>query len=202
MIKNLENVNGDGDNEKIKESNAEWKKYMLNLSKSIVGNTELFNGLFGVVNDGFLKELNGRIGDLGEVNNVYYDEEVKEEIDFDKLKVKVDGRHEEILNDVSKAKDDIFKQEKEKEKEESKGDESDDVDVGNDGEDNFSKMKELYEGLLSTNINWNELISTSGMMYKESQAAKNNLIEQLLAKYTKLQDYIGKVEKLPSTVLF
>merc|ERR1712154_637971 len=192
MISNLENLNCD-DTEPIKESNNEWKKYMLNLSKSIAGNTQQFNCLLNIINDGFLKELNGRINDLNHVNNVYYDEDVNDhtqKIDFIKLKDNVNQRHDEISNDVKTSKETISKQEDDETKDE------------NDDNNNNTKIKELYQGLLTTNTNWNELISISSTMYTESESAKNNLIQQLLSKYMKLQELMEKVDKLPSTKLF
>jgi len=72
----------------------------------------------------------------------------------------------------------------------------------NDDNNNNTKIKELYQGLLTTNTNWNELISISSTMYTESESAKNNLIQQLLSKYMKLQELMEKVDKLPSTKLF
>eukprot|EP01084_Bolivina_argentea_P084425 152678_1 len=185
MIKNLENLGGETkDNEAIKESNDEWKKYVLNLSQTIIGNTQQFNCLLSMIRGGFLKELNGRIEDLNHVNNAYYEEEVpQEEAEFGTLKENVDQRHEEISEEINASK----LEDKEEEAAENSNDD---------------KIKELSEGLLTTNQNWNELIETSSGMFKESQTAKNNLIEQLLAKYGKLQELLSKVDKLPSTVLF
>mmetsp|Transcript_50997 Transcript_50997/g.45801 ORF Transcript_50997/g.45801 Transcript_50997/m.45801 type:complete len:530 (-) Transcript_50997:37-1626(-) len=198
MISSLKDLNCD--TTPIKESNDEWKKYILNLSKSIAGNTKQFNYLLNIINDGFLKELNGRIKDLINVNNIYYDED-DQDIIFDKLQEIVNQRHEEIETEINtkQKEQDIDKEERDKELDENKFD-ADDGD-SNDN-DNYSKIKQLYGGLLSTNIDWNKLIKTSTTMYDESQTSKNNLINELLSKYSNLQQLINKVDKLPSTVLF
>jgi len=185
METNLANLNCDI--KPVKESNDEWKKYMLNLSQCIIGNIQQFDQLSNIINNGFLKELNGRTMDLKDVNNVYYDEE---QIDFEQIQNKVDQRHDEISNDIQTAKEEILKREENEIKEKEKEDED------------TAKINELYQGLIATNNNWNEVISSSSSMYAESTKSKNNLIQQIMSKYAKLQELMMKVEKMPSTVLF
>merc|ERR1712176_1090234 len=98
MMNSLEELNcGEEKLKEMKDSNDEWKKYMLNLSQKI--SDELAKrGEIKRISDGFLKELRGRIRDLTDINNVYYDEEDK--TDFEQLKNDVDERHDFILKDI------------------------------------------------------------------------------------------------------
>merc|ERR1712060_466809 len=99
------------------------------------------------------------------MNNVYYDEE-EQQRDFEQIKEVVDDRHDDISKDIQESN------------EEAKEDDNVDDETEQD-----SKTKTLTEGLLQTNEEWNALISTSSESFKESQAAKSNLIQELLSKY-------------------
>merc|ERR1712130_170981 len=183
MLNSLEELNcGEQRLKEMKDSNDEWKKYMLSLSQKISDELEK-RGEIKRISVGFLKELRGRIRDLKDINNVYYDEENK--TDFEQLKNDVDERHDNISKEIG-----------EKEEEED-GDDKEETD-----EDAYTQAKELVEGLLQTNRTWNELISTSSESYKQSVTAKNALIQQLLAKYENLTKLTKKVEALPATLLF
>merc|ERR1711948_77099 len=97
-MNSLEELNcGEEKLKEMKDSNDEWKKYMLNLSQKI-SNELAKRGEIKRISDGFLKELRGRIRDLTDINNVYYDEENK--TDFDQLKNDVDERHDVISKDI------------------------------------------------------------------------------------------------------
>merc|ERR1712176_1193207 len=97
----------------------------------------------------------------------------------------VDKRHDEISSAINQ-------------KEES----TDDADDKEEADSNPSQTSEFCHGLLQTNRRWNELISLSSVSFKESQAAKRNLIQQLLLKYEKLIKLTSKVNSMPATVLF
>merc|ERR1712003_265647 len=99
MVQNLEELNCN--TQPIKQSNDE---YTLNLSKFILHASAKQNAI-QKINDGFLKELNGRLVDLNEINNVYYDETVSDEkIDFSQLKSNVDLRHEVIFKEIGESR--------------------------------------------------------------------------------------------------
>merc|ERR1719419_2224270 len=89
------------DTEPAAQSNREWKQYLLNLSKAVAANSDGLSHLIKMLDDGFLKELNGRIRDLDGINNVFFEEEQME--DFEALKQAVDRRHGEIST-MSKAR--------------------------------------------------------------------------------------------------
>merc|ERR1740123_1273068 len=94
MLNSLEELScGNEAIKEIKASNDEWKQYMLNLSQSILNESEKRNKM-KKVSDGFLKELEGRIKDLRDMNDVYYDEE--EQTGFEQIKQSVDDRHADI----------------------------------------------------------------------------------------------------------
>merc|ERR1712228_471151 len=77
MVNSLEELScGNEAIKDIKASNDEWKDYMLHLSQSILKESNQKNRI-KKISDGFLKELNGRINDLCDINNVYYDEDVE-----------------------------------------------------------------------------------------------------------------------------
>merc|ERR1712228_1059247 len=126
------------------------------------------------VSDGFLKALEGRIKDLRDMNDVYYDEE--QQTGFEQIKQSVDDRHADIR---------MTNENEENEKEEEEED---------DGS--------WFEGLLRTNETWNALIATSSNNHKESQSAKSHLIRELMTKYAKLINLTKKVDSVPATVLF
>merc|ERR1712228_1057123 len=185
MVNSLEELScGNEAIKDIKASNDEWKDYMLHLSQSILKESNQKNKI-KKISDGFLKELNGRINDLCDINNVYYDED--ENIGFEALKNNVDDRHDDISKDIQATNEN---QEEEEQDENENEDEAE------------SQTNELYQGLLQTNQTWNALISSSSESFKESQIAKNDLIQQLLSKYAKLINLTQKVEAVPATVLF
>ena len=59
----------------MEQGNGEWHQYLLSLSKAIAGNAEQMARVLDLVQQGFLKGLEGRFLDLGHLNGVYYDEE-------------------------------------------------------------------------------------------------------------------------------
>merc|ERR1719361_1963271 len=185
MVNSLEELScGNEAIKDIKASNDEWKDYMLHLSQSILKESNQKNKI-KKISDGFLKELNGLINDLCDINNVYYDED--ENIGFEALKNNVDDRHDDISKDIQATNEN---QEEEEQDENENEDEAE------------SQTNELHQGLLQTNQTWNALISSSSESFKESQIAKNDLIQQLLSKYAKLINLTQKVEAVPATVLF
>jgi len=190
MVNSLEELNcGEERLKEMKDSNDEWKGYMLSLSQKISDELEK-RGEIKRISDGFLKELRGRIQDLQDINNVYYDEE-DNKADFEQLKKEVDERHDDISKEIGE--NDAENNSKKDEDED--GDDNEDADID-------QQAKELVDGLLQTNRTWNDLISTSSESYKESVSAKNDLIRQLLIKYDKLNKLTKKVESMPATVLF
>ena len=195
MVSNLEGLSCD--TEPIKKSNDEWKKYILNLSKTIAGNTTQLSHLMNILNDGFLKELNGRIDDLNGINNVYYEED-DGDTTFVALKQDVDQRHGEISNDVEASRVEIMKQ-LDRPQEETQ---SEDVESEVEEEDsNVNQITSLYDGLLGTNSSWNELMKNCSSMHTESQGAKTELVNQLMRKYARMEQLMGRVSQLPATKL-
>merc|ERR1740129_2667791 len=158
--------------------------------------------VLGLVQQGFLKELEGRFRDLGHLNGVYYDEEeVQGGADLASLKQGVDERHGEISAEVQASQETLAAQQSERKQAEQDADDEEDEAQESEAEGNYAKIKELFEGLLATNSSWNELIATSATWHGESQAAKNGLVEQLLAKYAQMQEWTDKVEQMPATKL-
>merc|ERR1719221_1861050 len=97
MLNSLEDLScGDDAIQDIKESNDEWKQYVLNLSASILKGNDENNQTI----DEFLKELIGRTNDVKSINSVYY-EEAEQQTDFAKLKQSVDKRHDEISSAIN-----------------------------------------------------------------------------------------------------
>jgi len=200
MVENLKKLDSN-DVQPVEEGNAEWRQYLLSLSKAIAGNAEQMAQVLGLVQTGFLKELEGRRRDLGHINNVYYDEERDaEQADLESLKQGVDERHGEISQEVQASQEQLAAQESERKQDEDEN--ADDEEAReSEAESNQSKIKALLEGLLATNSSWNELIATSSTMHGESQTAKNGLVEKLLEKYAQMQEWTAKVEQMPATKL-
>jgi len=192
MVSNLEGLNCDTN--PVKQSNDEWKQYILNLSRTIAGNNTMLNQMMNILNDGFLKELNGRIGDLNGINNVYYEEQ---DADFNVLKEGVKQRHGEISTDVQSSREEMVKQ-VDGSDEDTRDEDAGDDDVGNS---QLKQMISLYDGLLGTNTSWDELMQNCSTMHTESQNAKIHLVDQLMMQYDKVEQLVGKVDQLPATKL-
>lgn len=175
--------------------------FILNLSKSIAGNSINFDKLVALY-DHFTKELQGRVEDLKKINDVYYNEVKEDEYSDGKtpfltLKNKVNDRHDEISKAV-KGDNNDNNEDKEK-KDEENDDNKNDEDNNKEDEDNSTKkVKEIYEGLINSNQEYNELVIDSSSKYDTSQNEKARLVSEFYTRYQSVEQLIQKINGLPS----
>ena len=187
----------------FKDHGKNYSKFILNLSKSIAGNSVNFDKLVTAY-DYFTKELKGRIDDLITINKIYYneinDDEYKDDTKtpFDILKDTIITRHKEIKDAI----DAVNAKNSNDDADESKDDP--DVDDDNNGataetNKNEAKVKEIYDGLVSNNVEYNGTAVESSSKYDTSQNVKAQLVSEFYERYKKVENLIQKINKVPAT---